>query len=340
MSRQGPGDGPRPSGSGRSGRPGLTRRTGRSGLVGVLSALLVLTGCSLAAPAGTVRTDPAVARSDDGGAVDGAGATQGADGPGGTSDGGGALAAPVEPSQPSPAGTRCGESEGWAIVVAQGSVTCDEAMSVIADYEDTADIAPGGAPANPEPVQGWACEPIIFAKMGYEPDTSTSWCERDGTAVMTMDALTELPAMGPIRNPTPFGAMGLGAKEAHWGFLSPSRTWYCALVDNPRPEDGLPTGAHCFSVGSGPGIPGTTADGPGGPGLATAVSLDGGNPPEAYYSGDLALNFVYEKEPPVLEYGEVLYARGGACTIDRLAGVTCTYGGRSFTVSSQGLTAR
>lgn len=301
-----------------------------SGLLTMMAGVLLMTSCSLVAggdggqeqgstssPGGSSERSSASATEEpsDGGAASSA------------SDGGGTAA-------PASAGTRCAENDGWAVVVAQGEVDCATAASVIADYEDTEDIAPGGRPANPESVQGWTCEPIIFAKMGFEPDTYTSWCQSGQRAIMTMDARTELPATGTIRKPSDFSLHGLGDKEAHWGFMSPSGSWYCGLVDNPRPEHGLPSGAHCFVIDS-TGIPGTDVDQPGGGGTATAVSLDDTvATAEPYYSGDLALVFVLEQTPVTLDYGEVLYARGGACTIDREAGVTCTYGGRGFTVST------
>lgn len=301
--------------------------------MGVALAALLLAGCGIAEAPGRV-TDGGSPGS--GGASDGGGSVDGRP-DGGGSDGGTAggddRATDNVPIRWAPTGTRCGEHAGWAVVVAQGATDCLTANSVISDYEDTPDVAPGGRPGNPESVQGWACEPINFAKMGYEPDTYSSWCQRDGVAIMTIDARTVLPVAGPIRKPDDFVIEGVGAKEVHWGFTSPSGAWYCGLVDNPSPEDGIPTGAHCYVLNS-TGIPGTDVDQPGGGGTATAISIDGNEPAWVYYSGDWALHYVYGQTPLTLAYGEVLYARGGACTVDQAAGVTCTFGGHSFTAST------
>lgn len=298
------------TGEGGAGRTILARAC--AGLVILLGAVA---GCGLAEPPGRVT----------------AGGESSSDGGGASGDGGDSSKAP--PIQQAPVGTRCGEHEGWVVVVAQGSTDCRTANEIVSDYENTEDIAPGGRPGSPETVQGWACEPILYAKMGYEPDTYSSWCQKDGVALMTIDARAVLPAQGPIRKPTDVATEGGGAREVIWGFTSPSGSWYCGLVDNPQPEDGVPSGAYCYVIDS-TGIPGTDVEQPGGRGTATAISIIDGGAAEAYYSGDWALNYIDGRTPLTLTYGEVLYARGGACTVDQAAGVTCTYGGHAFTVST------
>ena len=253
-----------------------------------------------------------------------------------------ATASPSEAASPSaapkPAGSRCGERSGWAVIVAQGSVDCTTANAVIAEFESTEDIAPGGRPASAAQVEGWACEPIIFAKMGFEPDTYSSWCSKGSDAIMTIDATAKLPVAGAMRKPTDLRLESVKEKTGEWGFVTPSRSWYCGMFDSPR-DTAYPSGVECFSLGR--PIPGQSADGPEGPNsVATSVAMSRTGRVESFSSGDLALNYL-QQSPKILQYGEVAYARGVACAVDQTKGVTCTVPKKSFTVSlSKGLSVR
>ncbi|GAA1709948.1 hypothetical protein GCM10009793_04930 [Brachybacterium phenoliresistens] len=256
-----------------SGAPGP--RAHRSGALLVSSLALLLAACGPGAEPVTTPTAAGTAES-----------AQTEPAPSAPSDAGGAEASPSStaagPSAPerTPEGRRCSEKAGWALVIAQGDVPCEEATKVMSAYERDAEPAPGRVPGEDLEVDGWACEPILFARMGYEPDTYSSRCEKDGAAIMTIDAATELPSDGPIVTPTGRSTSGYGRKEVQWGFISPSGTWSCAIIDNPTndPGDGLRPGVECEGHKD---IPGTSVLADGGAMIeANGVAMRADSPPE------------------------------------------------------------
>lgn len=224
----------------------------------------------------------------------------------------------------------CGPAlEGWRVVLASGESNCETAREVVAAFAATTDVDGRVPQVSAKVAGGWECEPVFYERHGADPRTYSMWCTSGDDAVLTLEESVPVLEGTYVRPYDHVYVKPGGYTGEQWAFSSPSGRWGCSIIDDPAEKSAEVRG----DVGCHGGFPPEYTSDSNPEGVASPVNTVGmyrGSEPELWINGD-----VRYYDGPTLEYGEVLYAFGFACTVEQEAGVTCLDGDHGFTVSSQ-----